>query len=69
MADVRYIDATCCYAGSSLPAVDGLNLDIGDGEFMVLVGPSGSGKVDGAAHARWPRRRYDRRRETAAQRS
>src|SRR5207249_1510891 len=24
---------------------DGLDLDIGDGEFMVLVGPSGSGKT------------------------
>src|SRR6185437_14175520 len=26
------------------PAVPGLDLEIGDGEFMVLVGPSGSGK-------------------------
>ena len=26
------------------PSVDKLNLDIGDGEFMVLVGPSGCGK-------------------------
>jgi sn-glycerol 3-phosphate transport system ATP-binding protein len=26
-------------------AVDGLSLDIGDGEFMVLVGPSGCGKT------------------------
>ena len=27
------------------PAVDALDLDIADGEFMVLVGPSGSGKT------------------------
>src|SRR5262245_15168371 len=31
------------YSGG-VSAVDGLNLDIKDGEFMVLVGPSGSGK-------------------------
>ncbi|MGI5169501.1 ABC transporter ATP-binding protein [Spirillospora sp. CA-253888] len=31
------------YAGG-VKAVDGLNLEIGDGEFMVLVGPSGCGK-------------------------
>ena len=44
MATVSYVDATCVYQGSSAPAVDALNLEIGDGEFMVLVGPSGSGK-------------------------
>jgi multiple sugar transport system ATP-binding protein len=33
------------YPGNDAPAVDGLNLDIADGEFMVLVGPSGSGKT------------------------
>src|SRR5947199_5096042 len=31
------------YSGG-VKAVDGLNLDIRDGEFMVLVGPSGCGK-------------------------
>src|SRR3978361_2094606 len=30
--------------GTPIPAVDQLDLDIDDGEFMVLVGPSGSGK-------------------------
>src|SRR3954454_18084627 len=44
MADVSYVDATCVYPGAAEPAVSSLNLDIKDGEFMVLVGPSGSGK-------------------------
>jgi multiple sugar transport system ATP-binding protein len=44
MADVRYIRATCLYPGNPVPAVDSLDLDVADGEFMVLVGPSGSGK-------------------------
>src|ERR1700727_1772360 len=44
MATVSYVDATCLYPGNSTPAVDALNLEIADGEFMVLVGPSGSGK-------------------------
>jgi multiple sugar transport system ATP-binding protein len=33
------------YAKGTSPAVDALDLDIKDGEFMVLVGPSGSGKT------------------------
>ena len=44
MATVSYVDASCVYKGNSSPSVDTLNLDIADGEFMVLVGPSGSGK-------------------------
>jgi multiple sugar transport system ATP-binding protein len=44
MATVSYVDATCIYRGNSAPSVDALNLEIADGEFMVLVGPSGSGK-------------------------
>jgi len=44
MAAVRYIDATRTFPGNALPSVNKLNLDIADGEFMVLVGPSGSGK-------------------------
>jgi multiple sugar transport system ATP-binding protein len=44
MAAVSYVNASCVYPGASDPAVDNLNLDIKDGEFMVLVGPSGSGK-------------------------
>ena len=45
MADVRYQQATRVYPGTTAPAVDALDLDIDDGEFMVLVGPSGSGKT------------------------
>src|SRR5258707_14697745 len=45
MAHVRYVSASRVYAKDTPPAVDGLDLDIDDGEFMVLVGPSGSGKT------------------------
>ena len=44
MAEVQFIEASRIYPGSTIPAVNALNLDIADGEFMVLVGPSGSGK-------------------------
>ncbi|MDQ2751172.1 MAG: sn-glycerol-3-phosphate ABC transporter ATP-binding protein UgpC [Actinomycetota bacterium] len=44
MAEVNYVNATCLYPGNPIPAVDSLNLEVADGEFMVLVGPSGSGK-------------------------
>ena len=45
MAEVRFDHATCIYPGSDKPAVDALELQVEDGEFMVLVGPSGSGKT------------------------
>ena len=45
MAAVSFINASCVYPGNPVPAVDKLNLEIADGEFMVLVGPSGSGKT------------------------
>ncbi len=44
MASVTFKDATRVYPGADHPSVDKLNLEIGDGEFMVLVGPSGCGK-------------------------
>jgi len=44
MAEVEYRHATRIYPGTSTPAVSALDLEIQDGEFMVLVGPSGSGK-------------------------
>jgi multiple sugar transport system ATP-binding protein len=45
MAEVRFQRATRIYPGSDEPAVDRLDLEIEDGELMVLVGPSGSGKT------------------------
>jgi multiple sugar transport system ATP-binding protein len=45
MAGVKYVGASRVYAKGTRPAVDTLDLDIKDGEFMVLVGPSGSGKT------------------------
>ncbi|WP_432943305.1 ABC transporter ATP-binding protein [Kribbella sp. CA-253562] len=44
MATVSFKGATRVYPGTDAPAVNQLDLDIQDGEFMVLVGPSGSGK-------------------------
>ncbi len=44
MAKVRYSAVTYRYPGADAPAVDNLDLDIADGEFLVLVGPSGCGK-------------------------
>jgi multiple sugar transport system ATP-binding protein len=45
MAQVRFTAATRVYAKDTPPAVDTLDLEVKDGEFMVLVGPSGSGKT------------------------
>jgi multiple sugar transport system ATP-binding protein len=44
MAAVTYDSASRIYPGSTKPAVDSLNLEVNDGEFLVLVGPSGCGK-------------------------
>src|ERR1041384_4807753 len=44
MATVTYAKASRIYPGNPRPAVDQLELEIGDGEFLVLVGPSGCGK-------------------------
>jgi multiple sugar transport system ATP-binding protein len=41
---VKYDHATRIYPGTDVAAINDLNLDIGDGELLVLVGPSGSGK-------------------------
>ncbi len=44
MADIDIRGATKFYDGSAVPAVDAVDLDIADGELLVLVGPSGCGK-------------------------
>ncbi|MEU6849014.1 sn-glycerol-3-phosphate ABC transporter ATP-binding protein UgpC [Actinacidiphila alni] len=44
MATVTFDKATRIYPGGEKPAVDGLDIEVGDGEFLVLVGPSGCGK-------------------------
>jgi len=44
MAEVTYDKATCIYPGAETPTIDKIDLEIKDGEFMVLVGPSGCGK-------------------------
>src|SRR4051812_25347347 len=44
MAEVQLEDVSKIY-GDGTKAVDGMNLDVNDGEFMVLVGPSGCGKT------------------------
>jgi multiple sugar transport system ATP-binding protein len=45
MATVTFKDASRIYPRTQRKAVNQLNLDIKDGEFLVLVGPSGCGKT------------------------
>jgi multiple sugar transport system ATP-binding protein len=44
MASVTFDKATRLYPGSTRAAVDKIDLEVADGEFLVLVGPSGCGK-------------------------
>lgn len=44
MARVVFDNVSIVYPGAERPSVDRLDLDIADGEFLVLVGPSGCGK-------------------------
>ena len=44
MAEIAFADVTKRFDDGTV-AVDGVTMEIGDGEFMVLVGPSGSGKT------------------------
>ncbi|AXV18017.1 sugar ABC transporter ATP-binding protein (plasmid) [Neorhizobium sp. SOG26] len=42
MADVQFADVRKSFG--SFPVIKGVNIDIADGEFVILVGPSGCGK-------------------------
>ncbi|WP_166868092.1 MULTISPECIES: sn-glycerol-3-phosphate ABC transporter ATP-binding protein UgpC [unclassified Salinibacterium] len=44
MASVTFDKASRIYPGTTRPAVDQIELQVEDGEFLVLVGPSGCGK-------------------------
>ncbi len=44
MSSVTFDNASRIYPGSTRPAVDQIDIEIADGEFLVLVGPSGCGK-------------------------
>jgi multiple sugar transport system ATP-binding protein len=44
MASVKFQKASRIYPGGTVAAVDAIDLEIADGEFLVLVGPSGCGK-------------------------
>jgi multiple sugar transport system ATP-binding protein len=44
MARVLFDGVTKLYSGGQTPAVQDLNLEVHDEEFLVLVGPSGCGK-------------------------
>ena len=44
MASVTFDKATRVYPGATKPSVDQIDLQVSDGEFLVLVGPSGCGK-------------------------
>ena len=44
MASITFDHVTLQYPGADRPSVTDFNLEIADGEFLVLVGPSGCGK-------------------------
>jgi len=44
MSSVTFDKASRVYPGTQRPAVDKIDLEVADGEFLVLVGPSGCGK-------------------------
>ena len=55
MATVTFDKAQRWYPGNDKPTVPGIDLEIGDGEFMVLVGPVRVRQVHDPADARGAR--------------
>ena len=45
MTSITFERAQRWYSGTERPAVPGIDLEVADGEFLVLVGPSGCGKT------------------------
>ncbi|WP_435770915.1 ABC transporter ATP-binding protein [Nocardioides sp. SYSU DS0651] len=45
MSQITFVEAQRWYPGADSPAVPGIDLEVKDGEFLVLVGPSGCGKT------------------------
>ena len=45
MASVTYEAVTLVYPNAKAPTVNNFDLEVADGEFLVLVGPSGCGKT------------------------
>src|SRR5215469_16745176 len=45
MAQIEFADVTKRFAGSSQPAVDGVNFTVREGAICILLGTSGSGKT------------------------
>jgi multiple sugar transport system ATP-binding protein len=41
---IKIENLTYYYPNATTPALDNINLEIRDGEFILLVGPSGCGK-------------------------
>lgn len=44
MIEIRNLERRYDQGGSSVRALDGVDLDIARGEFVAIMGPSGSGK-------------------------
>ena len=59
MSGIRLDEVTKIYP-NGVKAVDDVSLEIDDGEFVVLVGPSGLRQVDAAADDRRARGRHRR---------